>query len=312
MRRLLPSGDQPGDQLDVERAAEMIRMCKDANTVREIRDQARTIETWQRTRRASLEAQNDAAEIAIRAERRLGEMCSTVAKRGQPKKEEMSTRTTLSDLGISRDQSSRWQKLATAPQDVFEQHIVATRAKCERLTTSGTIAAVSHATDYESDEWYTPPEYIQAVRGALGGIDLDPASNPIAQRTVQATRYFAKDHDGLAQEWRGRVFLNPPYSNPLGTDFVVKLCEEYEAGRVTEAILLQNAGTGTIWFHRVGQSCSAMCFTRKRIGFLRSDGTRHDGNRYAQVFCYFGPDPMHFADVFQGHGLIVQPERRAA
>lgn len=42
----------PIDLLDVERAAAMIRQCKDADTVREIRDQARAIETYQRQRRA--------------------------------------------------------------------------------------------------------------------------------------------------------------------------------------------------------------------------------------------------------------------
>jgi hypothetical protein len=60
-----------------------------------------------------------------------------------------------------------------------------------------------------NDEWFTPAKYIAAARAVLGGIDLDPASNAIAQATVRAGRYYSKDDDGLAQPWHGRVWLNP-------------------------------------------------------------------------------------------------------
>jgi hypothetical protein len=87
-------------------------------------------------------------------------------------------------------------------------------------------------------EWYTPPEYIELARTVLGNIDLDPASNAQAQKTVRADRYFTAADDGLTQEWRGRVWLNPPYSQPLISHFIKKLVDEVGAGNVTEAVLL--------------------------------------------------------------------------
>jgi hypothetical protein len=30
---------------------------------------------------------------------------------------------------------------------------------------------------------------------------------------VRADTFFAKDDDGLAHEWHGRIWLNPPYTN---------------------------------------------------------------------------------------------------
>lgn len=54
-------------------------------------------------------------------------------------------------------------------------------------------------------EYYTPPFIIEAARRVMGGIDLDPASSEIANRTVKATRYFTEADDGLQQEWNGRV-----------------------------------------------------------------------------------------------------------
>jgi hypothetical protein len=50
----------------------------------------------------------------LRAERKAGELLAQreMAKGGQPYQ---SGRSTLTDLGITRDQSSQWQKLAAEP-----------------------------------------------------------------------------------------------------------------------------------------------------------------------------------------------------
>ena len=58
----------------------------------------------------------------------------------------------------------------------------------------------------------TPREWIDRARAVLGGIDVNPASSELAQKTVNAQEYFDKERNGLRQVWRGRVWLNPPYS----------------------------------------------------------------------------------------------------
>src|SRR4051794_17958061 len=52
-------------------------------------------------------------------------------------------------------------------------------------------------------EWYTPAAYVEAARGVLGGIDLDPATSDHAQRTVRAAAYHTAETDGVAHPWRG-------------------------------------------------------------------------------------------------------------
>ena len=154
-----------------------------------------------------------------------------------------------------------------------------------------------------SVEWYTPEAYIQSARDVLGGIDLDPASNPIANEVVQATTYYTREDDGLAREWNGRVFCNPPYGKGSGL-FATKLVEEYEAKRVTAAIFLINAyGFDSDWFQPLWEF--TMCFTDHRVKFYspqRESGGPANGN----LFVYLGPKPERFREVFGLYGAIVR------
>jgi len=65
-------------------------------------------------------------------------------------------------------------------------------------------------TETTSDDYYTP----KWIFDTLGlHFDLDVASPPHATH-VPCTKYFTQADDGLAQDWKGKVFMNPPFSNP--------------------------------------------------------------------------------------------------
>lgn len=155
-----------------------------------------------------------------------------------------------------------------------------------------------------NQESYTPKEYIQSAYDVMGTIDVDPASNPFAQGTVKAGTYYSLEDNGLAHEWRGTVFLNPPYSHPEISHFIEKLCEEFEAGRTTEAILLTNNNTDTKWWHRAATVSAAVCFTAGRINFYQEDGKITQPTN-GQNFFYFGAGVSTFADVFKRHGFVM-------
>ena len=99
-----------------------------------------------------------------------------------------------------------------------------------------------------------------------------PHSSEIAQRTVRATAHFTTDDDGLTKEWRGRVWLNPPYAQPDIADFVAKVITEYRACRITEAIMLTHNFTCTRWFHKALRSAQAFCLTLGRVKFVDPSG----------------------------------------
>lgn len=154
------------------------------------------------------------------------------------------------------------------------------------------------------NEWYTPAEYIAAAREVMGGIDLDPASSELANRTVQAARYFTVADNGLAHDWHGRVWMNPPYSQPAISHFAEKMVAEVSAGNVEHAIALTHNYTDTAWFHTMASIADAICFTRGRIGFVDREGNKAAPTQ-GQAFFYYGPDRDAFASVFSAHGIVM-------
>jgi len=162
---------------------------------------------------------------------------------------------------------------------------------------------ISETPGYDSDEWYTPVEYIGAARAVMGDIDLDPATCAAAQEVIRARAFFTKEDDGLTQSWHGRVWLNPPYSASLVQGFVDKLCAEYDAGCMTEAVVLVNNATDTAWFHSLLARFPA-CVLRRRVPFWRP-GFSGGGARQGQVIFYLGPNADRFQAVFSRFGVVV-------
>lgn len=161
-----------------------------------------------------------------------------------------------------------------------------------------------------TNEWYTPAKYIEAARTVMGGIDLDPASCEIANKTVKAMTYYSKEQNGLMQPWYGRVWCNPPYGRTKGNNamshqqaFAEKLQREFIMGKVEDAILLSLGNPGSLWFQPLFDYI--ICYHRGHIHFDRPDGTVGDFG-FPLAFVYFGPNEQLFIDTFSKFGRIVR------
>jgi phage N-6-adenine-methyltransferase len=202
--------------------------------------------------------------------------------------------------GFSQQTVSRWRTwLAETP--VYRSRLI---LGAHRL--AGLIPEDNHrAMGTGENEWFTPEQYIAAARSVMGAIDLDPASHDDAQDIVQATKYYTKAEDGLAPDWHGRVWLNPPYARDDIRPFVEKLVDERNAGRVTEAIMLTHNYTDTAWFQLAARRAALICFTLGRIKFVGLDGKESNPTQ-GQAFFYFGDNVQDFRRVFS-YGFLVWP-----
>jgi hypothetical protein len=173
-----------------------------------------------------------------------------------------------------------------------------------RLLSAGgsDTAHVSHNSG--ENEWYTPPEFIEAVNGVMGAIDCDPASTPAANNIVRAKKFFDKEQDGLNQKWAGRVFLNPPYAQPLISQFAEAVATKFKAGEIQEACVLVNNACETDWFTRIASVAAAICFPKGRVKFLDTDGNP-GAPLQGQAMIYLGNQRESFCREFAGFGLCV-------
>lgn len=146
-----------------------------------------------------------------------------------------------------------------------------------------------------NNEWYTPADIIEAARAVMGSIDIDPASNDIAQKVVKAETYYTAETNGLDKTWEGNVWLNPPYASELIGKFVDKLIKEQE--HYEQAIILVNNATETEWFRKIISIASAVCFPKGRVKFYLPDG-KTGAPLQGQAILYIGASPKKFTDMF--------------
>lgn len=122
-----------------EAACRALAECKSVDEVKTWADKAAAMQAYGRMAKdKTLEV--DAAEIRIRAERRMGEMLadSELQKGGRPTEKTgrderpVSKPPTLAEVGISKDLSSRAQKLAAVPEAEFEAELAAKRERDQK------------------------------------------------------------------------------------------------------------------------------------------------------------------------------------
>lgn len=168
---------------DVERAIASIESVED---IKQVRDKAEAVRKYIASAGLGLEMQNKAAELKLRAERKAGEMLAEMKLHGGDRRSDDSDeRTKLTDLGISKDQSSRWQLLARVPGNLFDEFVGQFNPRGIELTTAEAL------------------RYARSLlRGKGGKNSSSPPSAPPVANSL---------NDLLAAEQRfGCLYLAPP------------------------------------------------------------------------------------------------------
>ena len=128
-----------------------------------------------------------------------------------------------------------------------------------------------------SDDFYTPSWVFEDM--ALR-FDLDVAAPPGGVPWIPATNHYSEIDDGLLQPWHGRVWLNPPYSNPR--PWLERLRNH------GDGVAMLPSDTSTAWWHESVATADAHCFLKGRIWFVRTDRGAETSAAFPSVLVGWG------------------------
>lgn len=172
----------------LEEASRMLAETASVDEVKKIRNIAEAARVYAQQARLGLEAQNFAAEVKIRAERRAGELLRDMPKH-PPGPDRLHRVTdhppTLDDLGIQKVQSHRWQRLATLTDEEVSDAIQEIHGRGDEITTKALLKRAKQNGHAGGSKQEPKPQI-----GTYGTIVADPPW----RYDNKATRGAAEDH----------------------------------------------------------------------------------------------------------------------
>ncbi len=139
----------------------------------------------------------------------------------------------------------------------------------------------------KSIEWLTPPELLYS----LGTFDLDPCS-PIVRPWDTAKKHYTVKDDGLSQDWKGRIWLNPPFGRKKSYAWMERMAQH------NNGIALLAARTETkMFFNFVWPVATGILFLERRPHFHYQNGQRAKCNSGAPIcLISYGPSNYSFLE----------------
>jgi len=129
----------------------------------------------------------------------------------------------------------------------------------------------------KTDMWATPRAFFEQLNHEFH-FTLDPCALP---ENAKCAHYFTTEINGLKQDWKGTVFMNPPYGREIGA-WLKKAYESSLEGATV--VCLVPARTDTRWWH-------AYCM-KGEIRFVKGRLKFNDGPNSApfpSAVVVFGP-----------------------
>lgn len=143
--------------------------------------------------------------------------------------------------------------------------------------------------DVDADTWLTPMWLVDR----LGVFDLDPCAAECNPNRI-ANSHFTKQHNGLAQEWTGRVFMNPPFSNTAPW-------LERHAAHGDGISLVPASVESKVWRRCVWPKAKAILLLHGRTRFCNPDGSVTTGRPLRSIALIAWSD--YDARILEGAGF---------
>lgn len=150
-------------------------------------------------------------------------------------------------------------------------------------------------------EWGTPKHVWKPLADALGGFDLDPASG--AEPEPIATDRLTVEDDGLAHDWYGDVWLNPPYGRSFNREWAEYAVGQARSPRVESLTALVPASTDTQWFQQNYAEGDLFTFIEGRLQF---HGAGDNSASFSNVIVTFGSVNHAYIEALHELGFVLQ------
>lgn len=168
------------------------------------------------------------------------------------------------------------EKLRETWAEVVELHPEPTAANVREVVQRGMGVHYSSSTDL----WSTPQDLFDELHREFG-FTLDVCATA---ENAKCPAYFTEAQDGLAQEWRGVCWMNPPYGDVI-REWVKKAHESAQAGATVVCLVPARVDTGWWWdYCRFGE----VRFLRGRLRFGGGD----TGAPFPSVVVVFPREPQ--------------------
>lgn len=118
------------------------------------------------------------------------------------------------------------------------------------------------AVHYSSErmDWETPRDFFDRLDQEFE-FELDVCATP---ETAKCQRYYTPETDGLARNWTGTCWMNPPYGSEIA-DWMEKAYNESLNGATV--VCLVPSRTDTNWWHNYAMKASEIRFVWGRLRF---------------------------------------------
>ena len=130
---------QPSCLDQINDVAEQLSHSTNLEQLKQLRDRAEYLRTETVKRELGLEIHNHAAEVKLRAERRLGGRLSEMKLRGGDRRSHRKGQVSLRELGIDKNQSARWQQEASVPDELFTDYLARARNHGQEISSAALL-----------------------------------------------------------------------------------------------------------------------------------------------------------------------------
>jgi phage N-6-adenine-methyltransferase len=165
----------------------------------------------------------------------------------------------LAEVDESEGSRQRWRKIARGWDTVWPMLRDATNRQA--VTQAAVLRLLEMGVHYssETDDWATPQALFDELAAEFA-FTLDVCATA---ENAKCERFFTVEDDGLAQDWAGVCWMNPPYGDAI-VRWVEKAYETGRAGATVVCLVPARVDTGWWWdYCRHGE----VRFLRGRLKF---------------------------------------------